>query len=186
MVVPSQAPDPLGIRDTVVAAARTRHACEIVYVAAGTGTTTRRVIHPYAIVHAEGEWYAVSHCTLASGIRLFRMDRMLSAEKADRRFEVPDEFDVSRYVRNGIAYEGQDDERIQVRYDRHIARWLEERHPGSHGGVQEDGSLIVTHRVADRRWIIAHVLQYGAHAEILEPADLREEVRTIATRIAES
>ena len=33
------------------------------------------------------------------------------------------------------------------------------------------------HHVADPQWILAHVLQYGPDAEIVEPEELRELVR---------
>jgi predicted DNA-binding transcriptional regulator YafY len=46
-------------------------------------------------------------------------------------------------------------------------------HPGE---LQQDGSYVVEHPVADVQWAVRHVLQYGPEAEVLEPAELREEI----------
>jgi predicted DNA-binding transcriptional regulator YafY len=44
--------------------------------------------------------------------------------------------------------------------------------------------------VADVRWALRHVLQYGPEAEVLEPPELREEIiarlRAIEERLQES
>src|SRR5690606_40411144 len=61
-----------------------------------------------------------------------------------------------------------DDVEVAVRYSPRIARWVEERAPCER---REDGSVVVRHRVADPRWVVRHVLQYGAEAEVLEPVD---------------
>ncbi|MFC1575522.1 WYL domain-containing protein [Gemmatimonadota bacterium] len=37
----------------------------------------------------------------------------------------------------------------------------------------------VTHRVADPHWIVRHVLQYGAEAEVLTPEEVRGWVRGV-------
>jgi predicted DNA-binding transcriptional regulator YafY len=62
---------------------------------------------------------------------------------------------------------------MRVRYSPRIARWIAERE-----GVEPDadGSLTLEHPLLDVQWGVRHVLQYGPDAEVVEPADVREEI----------
>ncbi len=60
-------PDPAGIRETLLAATRDRRACAIVYAKASADDLEVRVVHPYAILHAEGAWYVVGWCADEGG-----------------------------------------------------------------------------------------------------------------------
>ena len=52
----------------------------------GSSRETEREVDPYGVMHREGYWYAVGHCHLRGGLRLFRLDRVLEAEIARRDF----------------------------------------------------------------------------------------------------
>jgi predicted DNA-binding transcriptional regulator YafY len=64
---------------------------------------------------------------------------------------------------------------VRVRFASGIARWLAERYPDHE--QEPDGSVIVTFDVASVEWLVRHVLQYGAAAEVLSPVGYREAVR---------
>lgn len=174
-------PDPRGIRETLLAAARDRHPCAIVYAKSGADDMDARVVHPYALVHADGEWYVVGWCAVKEGMRVFRLDRILEAAETDGTFQVPADFDPRAYVQANRVYLAADDVEVRVRYSPKIARWVRERAAAGMVGWEEeaDGSLVIRHRVADPHWVVSHALTYGAEAEILEPEDLREMVREV-------
>ena len=68
-----------------------------------------------------------------------------------------------------------------VHYSPRIARWIAEREGVE---LEADGSLTMEHPLADVQWGVRHVLQYGPDAEVLEPAEVREEVaRRLATLV---
>ncbi len=171
-------PDPTGIRETLLAAARDRHPCAIVYAKSGADDMDARVIHPYALVHAGGEWYAVGWCAVKEGMRVFRLDRILEAAETDGTFQVPASFDPREYIHATHVYLAADDVEVRVRYSPKIARWVRERAAAGMVGWEEepDGSVVIRHRVADPHWVVSHALTYGAEAEILEPEELREMV----------
>lgn len=182
IAAPDRHPDPEGIREVLLAGARDRRPCAISYVKPGAREEKVRVVHPYAIAYGEGAWYAVGHCTLEEGIRVFRIDRMVAADLADGRFDVPAEFDPGSYVEGGRVFHTEREREVCVRYSPRIARWIRERAFWTEAAVEdgEDGSLIVRHRVADPRWAVSHALQYGADAEILEPDDVRALAMEVA------
>ena len=55
----------------------------------GRSEETVRSVDPYGVLHGEGLWYAVGHCHLRGGLRLFRVDRVLGAEMLEETFVLP-------------------------------------------------------------------------------------------------
>lgn len=47
-----------------------------------------------------------------------------------------------------------------------------------------DGSLILSLKASSRAEIVSWVLSFGTNAELLEPADLREELRNISRNLS--
>lgn len=179
---PDRDPDPEGIRELLLTAARDRRPCALAYVKSGAGDATLRVVHPYVVAYGEGAWYAVGHCAVEDDIRVFRVDRILAADLAEGSFEVPEDFDVSHFIDGGRVFHAQVDREVRVRYSPTVARWIRERAEWTANVIEdgEDGSLVVRHRVADPHWAVSHTLQYGADAEILEPDEIRALAREIA------
>ena len=124
---PDLDPDPEGIRETLMTAARDRRPCAVWYAKAGASDGSVRVVHPYAIACGEGAWYAIAHCAVEEGIRVFRMDRILAADLADGSFDVPEDFDAGQYVSQGRVYNASDEREVRVRYSARIAPWIGER-----------------------------------------------------------
>ncbi|RMH11229.1 MAG: WYL domain-containing protein [Gemmatimonadetes bacterium] len=183
---PDVADDPGQVRGELIAAARERRACAILYVKAGARDAEARVIHPYTVVYAQGAWYAVGWCRVSEGVRVFRDDRVVEACRTDETFETPDDFRVEDYVADGAVYRAPDEERVRVRYSARIARWIREhaRYRGWEICELEDGDVVAEHTVADPGWVVAHTLTYGAEAEVIAPASYRRLVREAVRGLA--
>jgi predicted DNA-binding transcriptional regulator YafY len=82
-------PDPEGIRDLLVEGVRERTRCRIVYLKPDHDEEgpEERVVHPWAVAHAEGRWYVIGWCERAEGARVFRLDRILDASLCGGSFE---------------------------------------------------------------------------------------------------
>jgi predicted DNA-binding transcriptional regulator YafY len=188
VAAPERAPDAEGIRELLIGAAGERRACALHYVKAGAHDGSLRVVHPYAIAYAEGHWYAVAYCSVEQDIRAFRMDRILAADVTESVFDPPGDFRVEDYLADGRVYRAHSDRPLRVRYSPRVARWLRERAEWKSSAVEEldDGSVVLSHRAADPWWAVAHALQYGAEAEILEPEDLRSLVVRVAEELAQA
>ena len=165
-------------------AARLRRRCGVEYLKPGAAAPEARVIDPYALLFAERWWYVVAHCHRRDAVRVFRIDRMLTVAPGEERFELPADFDARAHAPAGRAFVADDALEAVVRYSARIARWIRERHPEAEVG--EGGAVVVRHSVADPRWLVRHVLQYGAEAEVLSPAPLRAVVRqSVRGRVGE-
>jgi proteasome accessory factor C len=166
---------PAGHAATLAAAAAGGRACTLSYLKQGAEHPEARTVHPYALVRAEAGWYLLAHCPRAGGVRVFRLDRILGVGDGGEGFRRPHDFDPAAYLSGGAVYRAGGAEEVEavVRYAPEVAPWIREQGPVEEG---EDGSVTLRLRVADRRWVLRHVLQFGGAAELLEPRAWRAEL----------
>lgn len=181
MALPDLDPDPDGIRERLVEAARERRCVRLLYLKPEAAGPEERTLEPWVIAYGEGAWYAIGRCRTSDGVRVFRLDRVLAAEPLDERFEAPASFDPGEHLAEGRVFIAHEPVDALLRYSPRIARWLVERLDGGRG---DDGPFVARHRVSDPGWLVRHALQYGADAEVLEPAEFRSVVADAAARVA--
>jgi proteasome accessory factor C len=164
---------------------RERRKVRIAYRKAQSETAAERVACPFAILFASGQWYLVGHCDDVDEIRVFRVDRIQELEALEDRFERPDSFQVSEVFRDGRAFASATAEKVRIRFAPRVARWIAERDGRR---PEADGSYVQELPLADLDWLVRYVLQYGAEAEVLEPATARaaltERLRETASSLA--
>lgn len=140
-----------------------------------------RVVRPYAVLYARGCWYLAGWCETADAMRLFRIDRIGEVTLTERVHQVPTEFTAESLMVDGRPWVSDvPSPMMTVRYSPAIARWIAERDGLP---LEGDGSAVRTMPLGDREWAVRHVLQYGPDARVVEPADLRQEVRARLERI---
>ncbi|MBK7784516.1 MAG: WYL domain-containing protein [Gemmatimonadetes bacterium] len=141
------------------------------------GEPSSRIVHPHQVVQAGRAWYVVAWCERARAPRHFRVERVLGARALEEGFEPRKELRRVTRVRDLLAADGA--VTATVAFSPVIARWIRELYPeGSEG---PDGRYLVRLPVADPRWLAREILQYGAEAEVLEPASLRDFVRAVVS-----
>lgn len=84
-------------------AAHQRRRVRLRYRSPKTETETEREINPYGLLYRAGSWYMAAYCHLRSDMRLFRIDRVLSAEPRDETFTRPAGFDTLAFVHYSLA-----------------------------------------------------------------------------------
>jgi predicted DNA-binding transcriptional regulator YafY len=133
----------------------------------------RRTIDPYQVVTARATWYVYGWCETSTGWRRFRAERFLEITPLKERFAPRADFRALERPEELLSTD--ETTRARVVFGAGIARWLRERYPG--GRDLADGQYEVSFPVADPSWFVREMLQYGAEAEVVEPASLREAVR---------
>jgi proteasome accessory factor C len=161
--------------DTLRRALRRGRVVRIEYHRPSDYEPAERVVRPYAVLYCNGCWYLVGWCEVANARRLFRIDRMDKVEITERTHDVPEDFDPESLLVDGRPWVSDaPPPMMTVRYSPAIARWIAERDGQP---LEADGSAVRTMPLADREWAIRHVLQYGPDAQVLEPEELRTEIR---------
>jgi proteasome accessory factor C len=165
-------------------ALRSHRKLKLVYRKADAERASERVVCPYALAAVSGALYVVAHCEMNGGVRIFRLDRVEGAKILDDRFTVPENFSLDSFLTDGKALASTERPRaLKVHYSPRVARWIAEREGAE---LAADGSLTMEHPLVDTAWAIRHVLRYGPDAEVLEPADVREELRRKLEEMASS
>lgn len=179
---PSGAPevDPRLLAE-VDSAVRRRKSVRLDYFSASRGERTRRVVRPHLLHNNRGDWYLIAHDELRGEMRMFHLGRVEEWEVLERTFERDPGFLAGDWLGQAFqSFRGGEEERVAIRFDSYQARWIRERRwHASQEPLEElpDGGVILRFRTggldAVKRW----VMQYGAHAEVLEPEGLRGQIK---------
>jgi predicted DNA-binding transcriptional regulator YafY len=168
-----------GFRGVVADAIEEQCTCTIAYLKPGDDAPQQRRIAPYRLIYASGKWYVAAHDFARNDLRMFRLDRVLDAVLEETPAPAPPD-GLEQILASGAPYMAVDDIEVSVRYSPRVARWIVER--TGHTALEPDGSAVVRHRVADARWIVRHVLQYGGEAVVEGPQPARDWIVSAAAR----
>lgn len=149
------------------------------------GTSSRRQIEPYAVMHTDGRWYLIGNCLSRKALRTFRLDRISNLELCSGTFRRPASFDARRYLQERMPF-------IQSEYQ--IDVWIDMP-------IEEAESLFAFWRVAteshaggtrlrcgrDRlEMFAAMLLSTGRRIVVHNPAELRQTFRSLAQTAAQA
>ena len=166
------------LRDRLSRAVDDRRQVRLDYYVPTRDESTERVVDPLRVVTADGNTYLDAYCHLAEDQRLFRLDRISSAEVLD----VPVDQHTGlrpRDLADGIFQPSSEDLLATLRLDA-TARWVAEYYPVEETHEEPDGGLTVRLRVGNPFWLVRLMLRLGASAALVEPAELAEQVRRVA------
>ena len=164
------------VLEVVWKAAQGHEAIDITYFAHSRDELTQRIIEPEKIYSAIGHWYAVAWDIAARGERLFRVDRIRSATATG------DHFEPRGLEGPGRPLYSRSDSDIHVRLLLHPrARWVAEYYEVE-STVERDEGLEAVLPTRSLAWLAKLLVRLGSEAEILDPPELRNEVRDLAQR----
>jgi proteasome accessory factor C len=165
-----QAGDVIGQVQDAVARHRRIH---LRYYVPARDEATERDVDPMRLLVVEGRTYLEGWCRRAEGVRLFRLDRMISLDVLDVAAEVPPEAEPVD-VDQGLFRPSDEDVQVVMEL-RPPAHWVAEYYPCEN--TERSGEeLRVTLRTPDTRWVRRLALRLGEDARILAPADLAAQV----------
>lgn len=141
-----------------------------------------RIIEPYYIEpaapgHAS---YVIGYCHLKDALRIFKIERIETAEVTSETYVIPPDFDANEYLGSswGIVVE-EEVKTVRLRIEsQDIMRIMGETiwHPSQVLEKQKDGSMIMTLKVTDTYELLSWILGWGEKMEVLEPPEIREAV----------
>ena len=123
---------------------------------------TDRELDPYRVHAEQGRWYLVGFDHLRGEVRLFRVDRILSARVLDETFEPPRDLPEPE-----LFEAGADDPRVVLDLAPEAA-WVVESYAVDDVETTDNGRLRVTLPVSGRSWLERLLLTLGARARLVE------------------
>ena len=135
-------------------------------------------LEPSLATHA---LYLIGWDETRDAVRTFKVDRIRDLSLTTQTFEPP-EGTIDQAMRNAWdIISDQPETEVVLRFDPSVAARVRETtwHPSEQAALDADGSLRWRAVVAGTIEIRAWILSWGHQVEVLEPADLRDEVAAI-------
>lgn len=146
---------------TLRGAAAAHRQVEIDYYSFGRDERARRVIDPYAVFSAGGQWYVSGWCHRVDDERLFRVDRIASATPLEAAFAPP-----ARPPELAAYRAGAGDPRVTLDLEP-SARWVAEQYPVEKVEEVDGGRLRVTLAASQPAWLERLLLRLGRRATVV-------------------
>ncbi|MEX0984216.1 MAG: WYL domain-containing protein [Actinomycetota bacterium] len=162
--------------EAVRAAVEHRARVTIAYVDAA-GDRSDRTVDPEAVFADMGSWYVVVWDTGAGGERLLRVDRILDLRETGENF-------TARGLRGAgrpLYTPGPRDVSVRLRLSAN-ARWVTEYYATTRSEELGQGAVETTLLTGDLGQIARLLLRLGPDAEALDPPELPDLVRDLASR----
>jgi proteasome accessory factor C len=154
-------------------AADQRRQVRLSYYVPSRDEQSERVVDPRGVVNRDGHAYLDAWCHLAEAPRLFRLDRIVTAEVlADR---IATEPAAPRDLGDGFFTRDTEVTVATVLLEP-AARWVTDYYPVEALREVGEGRLEVDFLVADQRWLTRLVLGLLPHARVLAPQEAADAV----------
>ena len=155
------------------------------YIALGAEAAATRILCPYGLLYG-GRGWLVAHVDALPEMRLWRLDRIASADLLDRGFARREDFSLDAYAAQSFGVFQEEPFDVALRFAPEAAEdaagWV--FHPSQSTEREPDGALIVRFRAGGMQEMCWHLFTWGAAVTILEPMELRAELADKASAAA--
>jgi predicted DNA-binding transcriptional regulator YafY len=148
------------------------------------GKESKREVDIYGLVYREAYWYSVGYCHLRHDLRIFRLDRITSAEMRAQAFTRPSDFDCVGHVMHALS-NTPDTWPIEVLLETTLAEARQYIQPEVASLEEVPQGVIMRCSVGNLRWMAEVLLtRLEWPFTIIQPAELRDELRKLAEHLA--
>lgn len=131
----------------------------------------QRSIEPYRLIFQWSSWYVWGFCTKRQDYRMFKLTRMTGLKCTDEAFvkrEIPEySCDKLRHTRGEITAE--------VKFDKSVKWRIIDEFGRENFNEDAEGNIILNFTWADKQSLFSYILGFRECAEIISPAEYREE-----------
>lgn len=153
-------------------------ALRIRYYSAARDVTSERVVDPMRLLSVSGRSYLEAWCRSASGVRMFRADRIDSVVELDESAAPPPGV-MGNDLSGGVFQPDPQAELVTLKVSRG-GRWITEYYPCESVVEVPGDEWLVSLRVNDMDWARRFVLGLGPQVQVVAPDHLAEGVRQSA------
>ena len=140
-------------------------------------------IQPYAMKVYHQRWYVVGYIKELGSIRSIALDRTLEMNLSDISFTLPQNFNAEKYYANSIGIYVNEElkpSKVKIRaYGKQI-EYLRSLplHCSQKEGASKYGEFCdFEYKLCLTPELLTHILAMGENVEVLEPVELREEIK---------
>ncbi len=144
------------------------------------GEERKYLIEPFTLATYRQGLYLFARDVDEDRVKTFAVERFRSFYRIRKqKFSRPNDWDPRAFVADAFGITAGSPRAIVVRFSPRVAEFIKERRWHGSQGLQPrpDGSIEVLLRCAITPELRQWILGYGADAEVLEPQELRDEIR---------
>ncbi len=136
-------------------------------------------IDPLHFFERDGGLYLFVRTSDYGHIRVLAVERIATLSITNAPFSYPQDFDPDALLEDAFSIVYDDPVRLKIRFSSEVARYIKERRWAKEQTVSklEDGAIILELNTSGWWDVKKWVLSFGADAEVLEPVEMREEIR---------
>lgn len=151
----------------------------LAYAKKGTGAPETYEVDPYTLVFHKGGIYLLGLAHNRAGMRLFALERISGIEVTRQRFEIPEGYQPEAHFGSAFGLVSDRPGKVRVRFSPDVAHTVKDRtwRPGQQIKTDSEGRVTVEFVAAGEMELVSWILSYGMHAEVLDPPELRQEVK---------
>lgn len=148
---------------------------------------SRRIVEPVQLLFKEYTWYLRAYCRERKALRTFKLTRIRGMEVLEESFVPKKEW----YQREEAPAENQENRKESRMYAPMITMWIDkkeayrvyDRFCESSIEILKDGNFMVRVAYPLDEWVYGLILSFGTSAKVLEPPEIREEIRRRITEM---
>ena len=151
-----------------------------------TDKPQERIISPQALVRYRDNWYVDAFCHLRNEQRTFSLSRIESVEPAMGKFlKIPKEKMQAFYAESYGIFTGPANKKAVIDFSGIAAREVSQEnwHPKQQGQWQDENTYRLMIPYGHSHELVMDILRWGDDAEVIEPKELREAVKTTIARM---
>jgi len=151
----------------------------LTYAKLGREASDEYEVDPYTLVFHKGGVYLLGYAHNRSAMRLFALERIRGIEVTRQRFEIPEGYEPEAHFKSAFGLVSDTQMKVRVRFSPDVAHAVKERlwMPEQKVSTDSEGRVTIEFEAAGEKELASWILSYGAHAEVLEPPELRREVK---------
>lgn len=137
----------------------------------GSDSNIERVVEPLKLCFKGQGWYLYGYCRVRNDYRFFKLRRIKNLSVLDEIFnrQKPEK------IFNGAKVFRDDFVTITLKFSKEMAYRIYDEFPDSE--VLPDGSFKATLTMPRGEWIDHYLATFGEHCEVLEPIDIRIQIK---------
>lgn len=148
---------------------------------------TLREYDPYFIEMKEGVYHIIGYCHLRNEIRDLRISRIVSIKKLEKKFKRPENFYENYKKTRFDKLSGNNKIDLKLKFNEEAGRYIKEYELEKADIIEElpNGEITFKRKTALTDDVVNWILSYGSKVEVLEPPELRSEIKEIAKKVLE-
>ncbi|MGB1780817.1 MAG: helix-turn-helix transcriptional regulator [Limisphaerales bacterium] len=176
----------LEVFDQLAKAVSRKRRVALHYRKPGQKKAQARTVDPYHLSNINGEWFLFGYCHLREDIRTFVPSRVCAVDETGDTFKRPKKFNIEDRLQGSFGvHSGGQTIRVTIHFSHQVADYIREKiwHPTQQLKALPDEGVALTLQLSSLVEIQRWILGWGAHARVLEPESLKNQLKESAEKL---